>query len=190
VLRDPDPLLSLRAAVAVCDAIGDRIDGAAVRVKWPNDIVVGERLAKLAGILSEGRPQEGWAVLGIGINVAVQAEELPPELQATAASLGRPPGEIEPLLAELLQALELRLSEPPQTVLDAWRARDALYGCQIVWEAPDPAGTGMRRQSGRARGIDEHGQLLVRLPGGTTRRLGAGEVRLRACSRSSPPWRS
>src|SRR5260221_7924019 len=43
-------------------------------IKWPNDIVFNEReqLAKLAGILVEARPQEGWAVIGIGINVAVE----------------------------------------------------------------------------------------------------------------------
>src|SRR5438309_2175346 len=74
VLRDPPRLLPLLAAVAVCDAVAEPTQGMA-RVKWPNDIVVPgavvggdeERLAggrpalsKLAGILAEGRPQEGW----------------------------------------------------------------------------------------------------------------------------------
>ena len=78
MLREPPPLLPLIAAVAVCDVAGNE-----ARVKWPNDIVFarGGRLAKLAGILIEGRPQEGWAVLGIGINVAVRVEELPVELR-------------------------------------------------------------------------------------------------------------
>src|SRR5580693_8726010 len=94
VLRDPPAQLPLIAAVAVCDAVG-----AYARVKWPNDVVVeraGDRsplpggaseLAKLAGILVEGRPQERWAVLGIGGNVAVRIDELPLELRAGAASL-------------------------------------------------------------------------------------------------------
>ena len=44
-------------------------------LKWPNDIVLAANgLAKLAGILVEGRPQDGWAVLGIGLNVAVDFE--------------------------------------------------------------------------------------------------------------------
>jgi BirA family biotin operon repressor/biotin-[acetyl-CoA-carboxylase] ligase len=175
VLRDPDPLLSLRAAVAVCDVVGEL-----ARIKWPNDIVVGDRLAKLAGILVEGRPQEGWAVLGIGVNVAVRVEELPTELQAAAASLGRPSSEIEPLLTELLRALGRRLSETPRAVLDAWRTRDALYGHEIQWQAPDPVRTGMRQQSGRAEGVDEHGRLLVALDKGTHAALSAGEVHLRA----------
>ena len=97
------------AAVAVCD-----VAGAEARVKWPNDVVVarGDSLAKLAGILIEGRPQEGWAVLGVGLNVAVRVEELPPELRDTAASLGRPSEAIEPLLARLLVALE----QPPRRI--------------------------------------------------------------------------
>ena len=85
LLRDPPPLLPLIAAVAVCDVAGDD-----ARVKWPNDIVFarGGRLAKLAGILIEGRPQEGWAVLGIGVNVAVRGGGAAGELRDTAASLG------------------------------------------------------------------------------------------------------
>src|SRR5262245_30573188 len=83
-------LLPLVAAVAVCDAAGER-----ARVKWPNDIVIEQAggsdrlagLAKLAGILIEGRPQAGWAVLGIGLNVAVRVDDLPAELHATAATL-------------------------------------------------------------------------------------------------------
>ena len=46
---------------------------------------------KVAGILAEGRPQEGWAVLGIGMNVALDVADLPPELHATAATLGLTP---------------------------------------------------------------------------------------------------
>src|SRR5271166_112315 len=69
VLRAPPPLLPLIAAVAVCDVAGQD-----ARIKWPNDIVLERdaRLAKLAGILVEGRPQEGWAILGVGLNVAVE----------------------------------------------------------------------------------------------------------------------
>ena len=83
LLRDPPALLPLIAAVAVCEVAGEE-----ALIKWPNDIVVAP-FAKLAGILVESRPQEGWAVLGIGVNVAVRIEELPPELWSTAATLGR-----------------------------------------------------------------------------------------------------
>ncbi len=165
LLREPPTLLPLVGAVAVCDVVGDD-----ARIKWPNDIVVarGARLAKLAGILIEGRPQEGWAVLGIGVNVAVRVEELPVELRDTAASLGLPSEELEPLLARLLMALQQRLGEPPAKVLDAWRARDALRGREISWA----------KGHGRADGIDGNGRLIVELSGGGHTTLDAGEVHL------------
>lgn len=167
-------LLQLAAAVAVCDVAGPE-----ARVKWPNDVVVVERgadpatpppLAKLAGILAEGRPQAGWAVLGIGVNVAVNLEELPPELQRRAASLQEPPEAVEPLLRRLLGALEQRLREPPQTMLAAWGARDALRGREIDWT----------HGHGRAEGVDASGGLVVLRGDGVRETLSAGEVHLRS----------
>ena len=64
LLRDPPELLPLTAAVAVAEVCGP-----AARIKWPNDILLpnaGEAPAKVAGILCETRPQENWAVVGIG----------------------------------------------------------------------------------------------------------------------------
>jgi BirA family biotin operon repressor/biotin-[acetyl-CoA-carboxylase] ligase len=171
LLREPPELLPLLAAVAVCDVVG-----AQARLKWPNDVVV-ERprvdadapaLAKLAGILVEGRPQEGWAVLGVGLNVAVRTEELPPELRDTAATLGLPREQVEPLLARLLAALERRLAEPAARTLEAWRTRDALRGREVIWAAG----------RGRAVGVDGAGRLLVSLAGGGQTALDAGEVHL------------
>jgi BirA family biotin operon repressor/biotin-[acetyl-CoA-carboxylase] ligase len=205
LLRDAPPLLPLIAAVAVSD-----VAGAATRIKWPNDVVVelarkraeesaDDRappgLAKLAGILVEGRPQEGWAVLGIGLNVAVRLEDLPAELrprqadtageagaagEAAAAGVARPgsglpaatlglePADVEPMLARLLDALERRLAEPARATLDAWRERDALYGREVAWA----------QGHGRAEGIDGNGRLIVALADGGHAALGAGEVHL------------
>ena len=127
-------LLPLIAAVAVCDVAGED-----ALIKWPNDVVIvrspDRPPAKLAGILVEGRPQAGWAVLGIGLNVAVRIEELPVELRAGAATLGRGPEAIEPTLERLLAALARRLADPPERTLDAWRSRDALRGREIAWSS-------------------------------------------------------
>jgi BirA family biotin operon repressor/biotin-[acetyl-CoA-carboxylase] ligase len=171
VLRTPPPLLPLIAAIAVCDVAGDQ-----AQIKWPNDVVLarGEELAKLAGILAEGRPyphghtQEGWAVLGIGLNVAVQIDELPLELHETAATLGRAASEIEPTLAQLLDALAVRLSQRSEQTLQAWRERDALRGRDVRWSSG----------AGRAEGIDGAGRLVVALVGGGRATLDAGEVHL------------
>jgi len=161
VLRAYDPLLPLRAGLAVAD-----VAGSAALVKWPNDVLLGGR--KLAGVLVEARPQDGWAVLGVGINVAVEIAELPPDVRERAATLGRPPDALDTTLAELLAHLERRLDEPAADCLAALRARDALRDRPVRWA--DGEGTGA--------GIDDAGALLVRLADGTTRTIDAGEVHL------------
>jgi BirA family biotin operon repressor/biotin-[acetyl-CoA-carboxylase] ligase len=190
LVRSPPRMLPLIAALAVCDAVGDE-----ARIKWPNDLVVetgarqGDRaqLAKLGGILVEARPQEGWAVLGIGVNVAVDLDQLPAELRGPAAAgapedsplpaatLGLPREAIEPTLSRLLGALERRMGEPDEETLDAWRSRDALFGREISW-------AGGR---GRAHGIDGTGRLVITLPDGGQTTLSAGEVHVRPVSARS-----
>src|SRR5215217_9404182 len=126
LLRDYDVLLPLRAGLAVADLAGD-----AALVKWPNDVLLDGR--KLAGVLVEARPREGWAVLGVGVNVAVDVADLPPAVRGRAATLGRAPEELEIALAELLGHLEARLAEPPGDALAALRARDALRDRPVSW---------------------------------------------------------
>jgi BirA family transcriptional regulator, biotin operon repressor / biotin---[acetyl-CoA-carboxylase] ligase len=163
VLRSPERMLPLAAAVAVADTVGS---GAAI--KWPNDVLLDG--GKVAGILAEARPQDGWAVLGIGLNVAVRRSDFPPGLRATAATLALEPRDVEPVLARLLGALERALALDTPALLDAWRARDALLGREIAWADGH----------GRAAGIDGEGRLIVELPGGGRTALEAGEVHLRA----------
>jgi BirA family biotin operon repressor/biotin-[acetyl-CoA-carboxylase] ligase len=161
VLRDPPALLPLEAALAVAE-----VAGAGAQIKWPNDVLLDGR--KVAGILAEGRPQDGWAVLGIGLNVAARIEDLPPELHDTAGTLGLEPAALEPTLDRLLAALERTLALDEATLLDAYRARDALRGREVSWA------TGR----GRAAGIDGEGRLVVELPEGGRTTLSAGEVHL------------
>jgi BirA family biotin operon repressor/biotin-[acetyl-CoA-carboxylase] ligase len=161
VLRDPPPLLAILAGVAVAELVGPE-----AMLKWPNDVLAGGR--KVGGILIEGRPQEDWAVLGIGINVALRLGELPAELRDSAGTLGLDADAIEPLLARLLELLEHWLARPPADVLAAWRERDALLGLELRW----------REGSGTGAGIDQQGRLIVTLDDGSERVLDAGEVHL------------
>jgi BirA family transcriptional regulator, biotin operon repressor / biotin---[acetyl-CoA-carboxylase] ligase len=161
LVRDPPRLLPLIAAVAVADTAGRE-----ARIKWPNDVQLEGR--KVAGILVEGRPQEHWAVLGIGLNVAVRLDDLPVELHDTAATMGREPREVERVLRELLAALGDWLEAGEDAVLAAWRRRDALRGHEVRWSAGE----------GTAEGVDEDGRLLVALASGETTALDAGEVHL------------
>lgn len=170
VLRDPPRLLPMLAALAVAD-VADRFDaaGRAAAIKWPNDVLLDGR--KVAGILAEGRPQEGWVVLGIGINVAVAEDGFPPELRATATSLGRAPADVEPVLAALLERLDAWLAAPAAEAMDAYRARDALAGREIVWNGG----------RGTALGIADDGRLRVHPAAageGEELLLDAGEVHL------------
>ena len=153
ILRSPTDALPLAAAVAVCEALP--VEAA---IKWPNDIWVGR--AKVAGILVEARPQEGWAVLGIGVNV----RDAPAIEHVT--SLNSAIDAVE-LLERLLLALDGWLTRPLPEVLAAWRSRDALLGETVRWQ----------NGSGKGVGIDESGALLVDTDSGRVA-LNAGEVHL------------
>ena len=161
VLHHPPPLLPLLAAVAVAE-----VAGRAAQIKWPNDVLLDR--AKVAGILVEGRPQQGWAVLGIGLNVAVRMSDLPPQLRDRAASLGLEPSALPTVLAELISGLERWLSAPAPSVLDAWRSRDALLGQTVSWA----------QGQGVAAGIDGNGRLVIERAAGGRETLDAGEVHL------------
>jgi BirA family transcriptional regulator, biotin operon repressor / biotin---[acetyl-CoA-carboxylase] ligase len=160
VLREPPRLLPLAAGVAVAELAGPE-----AKLKWPNDVLLDGR--KVAGILVEGRPQEHWAVVGIGVNVAVAPEDLPVELRDRAGTLGLDPSAIEPTLARLLALLERWIATSADDVLNAVRGRDALLGQPVRWA--DGAGVG--------GGIDGDGRLVV-VTGEGQVTLNAGEVHL------------
>ena len=158
VVRGAHDLLPLRAAVAVADVCGER-----AAIKWPNDVLLDGR--KVAGILVEARPQEDWAVVGIGLNVAVDVARLPAELHDRAGTLGLEPASVEAVLARLLGGLDSVLAADRGALLARYRELDALAGQRIAWSGGE----------GVASGIDADGRLLV--DGGRVA-LDAGEVHL------------
>jgi BirA family biotin operon repressor/biotin-[acetyl-CoA-carboxylase] ligase len=172
---DQAPLLPLAVPLAVCEA-AEAVAPLRCQVKWPNDIWIDER--KVSGVLVEARPDEGWAVVGVGLNVAITEDEFPPELRETAISLlpteaegGLPPGGapgVRRALSALNEALGRWLEATNDEVLSAYRARDALCGRRISWEGGE----------GVAEEIDERGHLVVEKGDGERVALGAGEVHL------------
>ncbi len=178
-------LLPLAAPLAVCGAAEELEPGIECSVKWPNDVWVEER--KLAGVLIEARPQAGWAVIGVGLNLSISRDEFPPDLREKAVSLFDPskggwgrgrrslpavaPATLAPtpLLATkvLSRHLERWVEADTDAVLAAWRERDGLRGREIAWDGG----------SGVADGIDDRGYLVVATAAGTVV-LGAGEVHL------------
>lgn len=176
-LGPQDALLPLAVPLAVCEAAEELEPGIECGVKWPNDVQIDGR--KLAGVLIESRPQDGWAVIGVGLNLAIAPGEFPPELRKTATSLSiEREGRLSPRglqttlawrAAEALSGrLERWLGADQGSVLDAWRRRDALRGREVAWEGG----------SGVAAGVDDRGYLVVVSPGGERVAVGAGEVHL------------
>jgi BirA family biotin operon repressor/biotin-[acetyl-CoA-carboxylase] ligase len=163
-LDERNALLPLAVPLAVCEAAEELEPGLACGVKWPNDVQVAGR--KLAGVLIEARPQDGWGVIGVGLNLAIAAEEFPPELRESAVSLSGTAAD------ESTEALNRRLSDwvgaEPEAVLRAWRGRDALRGREVSWDGG----------SGVADGVDDRGYLVVVIPGGERIAVGAGEIHL------------
>jgi len=173
--------LPLGVPLAVCEAAEQLNPNLECKVKWPNDIHVEGR--KLAGVLIEARPQDGWAVLGIGLNLTIEQDEFPSDLRDRATSIynsdqrtgGRGSAGPSPLLSAgpppvgpLNQRLEHWVNAPSAEVLSEWRKRDALKGREVAWE----------KGSGVADGIDDRGYLVVVTPSGDRITIGAGEVHL------------
>src|SRR6185503_12634420 len=107
--------------VAVCEAC-EAVAAVTCRVKWPNDVWVEGR--KVAGVLIEARPQDAWAVIGVGLNVAVEPAEFPPELRETATAIGGG-ATVPAALAALNRRLGGWTGAAAAEVLAAFRERDA-----------------------------------------------------------------
>jgi BirA family transcriptional regulator, biotin operon repressor / biotin---[acetyl-CoA-carboxylase] ligase len=186
-LEERHMTLPLAVPLAVSEAAEQLNPHLECKVKWPNDIHVEGR--KLAGVLIEARPQDGWAVIGVGLNLTISQNEFPPDLRHTAASIfaargidreggssgpspllsGGPPLPVPSTAAEVLsQHLDSWVQAEPDEVLAAWRERDALRGREVEWDGG----------SGVADGVDDRGYLVVLAPGGDRIAVGAGEVHL------------
>jgi BirA family biotin operon repressor/biotin-[acetyl-CoA-carboxylase] ligase len=163
-------LLPLAVPLAVCEAV-EALSSRECRVKWPNDVWIGE--SKAGGVLLEARPSD-WAVIGIGLNLAIEPAEFPPDLRWPATSVGQGVTAAA-ALAGIDERLGLLVDAAPRRVLEEFAARDALRGREIHWEG---GGGDFPSGAGRAEGIDDHGNLLVSTADGQRLSLGAGEVQL------------
>jgi BirA family biotin operon repressor/biotin-[acetyl-CoA-carboxylase] ligase len=162
-------LLPLAVPVAVCEAV-ESLAPVSAQIKWPNDVWIDQ--AKVAGVLIEARPPD-WAVIGIVLNVAIEAEEFPDDLRWPATSVGHG-ADVDAARLAICAALGRWVEAPQAEALDAFRARDALAGRGVEW-----TGTGNEDGEGTAAGIDDRGNLLVDLPSGETLALGSGEISVR-----------
>jgi BirA family transcriptional regulator, biotin operon repressor / biotin---[acetyl-CoA-carboxylase] ligase len=169
------PWLPLLAGYAVDKTL--KAHGYDAGVKWPNDVLIAD--GKVAGILVERieTPDGPAAVVGIGLNVSLTADELPvPTATSLALVSGSAPDRTQ-LLVDLLSGL--------REAYDAWQAGGDLSGMRLL-ESYSAACVTLGREVrvelpggqalvGRASGIDPGGRLVVEGPDGPTP-VGAGDV--------------
>jgi len=186
-------LCTAAVALAAADA-GVAVAGVQAELKWPNDLVVGER--KLAGVLAESLPDHDRpaVVVGLGLNVGwpapdgrpIGATGLPgdhpepsPELLGAATSLWREsatpaPPDVDAVLDAVLAGLEPRLADLEtadgrRRVMDEYRRRCATLGRQVRVDGHDESLVGL------AVDVDDAGHLVLQTPEGR-RRVAAGDV--------------
>ena len=171
--REAYARLPLAVPLAVCRACA--AEGVDARIKWPNDVWVGER--KLSGMLIDGETGPGGltAYAGIGLNVNADPTA-DPALRDTAASLSRELGrEVarEPLLARICDELEAALALPEAELLEAYRALSLVLGRCVTVEEADGA------YAARAVAIAPDGALVVEREGGERLAVLAADVSVR-----------
>ncbi|MBB4914189.1 biotin--[acetyl-CoA-carboxylase] ligase [Streptosporangium saharense] len=162
-------LVGLAAASAV-----RRVAEIEARLKWPNDLLVGER--KLAGILAERI--DSAVVVGVGLNVSLRADELPVETATSLAVENAVCADRDPLVRAVLREIETHYREWSQADGDAdacglraaYLGLSATVGREVRVELP-----GERVLTGLATGVDGEGHLLVESQG-SVHTLGAGDV--------------
>jgi BirA family transcriptional regulator, biotin operon repressor / biotin---[acetyl-CoA-carboxylase] ligase len=149
-------------------------------IKWPNDILIGGK--KVAGILTELSAELDRVkhiTLGIGVDVNVDANELPPEVRKIATSLKIESGEKisrAELATEILRELDKDYAKicagKFSEVADEWEAGCATIGKNVTVQVGD------RKICGRAESLDDDGALLVRTEHGHLERVIGGDVTL------------
>lgn len=167
-------------AIEAVDAVDAAEPKANVGIKWPNDLVVGEK--KLAGILSEVGTKGGnvdWCVVGIGLNVNHEASDFPNGLQSRATSLNvlcDRTFELQPILVEMVERTGVWyrtfLDQGMSTLLAAWRERSIILGREVRLE------TAGETYVGEAVAIEDNGGLRIRMEGGVEEVLHAGDIQL------------
>ena len=154
--------------LAVCEAI-EAVAPVACRIKWPNDVWLEAR--KVAGVLIEARPP-GWAVIGIGLNVAIADDEFPADLRWPATSIGHGV-EVGTVRAAGSGRSARWVEAPERRVLAAFADRDALAGAKVEWEGGRPTPAEASRPGSTSAAT------CRRVDGGGRLSLGSGEVQLR-----------
>ena len=183
ILRPPiaprhAPQLTFLSAAAVARAIAE-ITGLTPTVKWPNDVLLdGFKVAGLLNELDAETERIRYLILGVGVNVNMQAEQFPDDLRYPASSLAIASGaQVSRLLftRTLLEQVDRLYNqyqrEGFEPIMQAWQEYFVLTGQQVEVDCQG------RLLRGRVVGLDEDGALLLQLSDGCQERVLAGDVR-------------
>lgn len=164
-------------ALALVGALQKR--GITAQIKWPNDVLIDER--KMAGILIESvwtGAEVDSVVLGMGINVTVEAIPPAAELTFPATSIesqsGAPVDRLELLRDVLTELIDWRGKMGADEFLSAWEAALAFRGQTVRVQLRE-----VEQIVGQVAGLDPDGSLRLRLPDGQIRGVHVGDVHLR-----------
>ena len=178
--------ISVASAVALRRAIQSET-GLKPEIKWPNDLLVGGK--KVAGILTELNAELdhiNYVILGIGVDVNLNASDFPAELRKTATSLKLEldsavsrPGLAAAILRELDVEYQLLAARNFAEIANEWESHCTTLGRRISIKIGD------RQISGRAECLDEDGALLLRTEHGHLERVMGGDVTIEKPSAAS-----
>jgi BirA family biotin operon repressor/biotin-[acetyl-CoA-carboxylase] ligase len=166
------PWLGLLVSLAVTSAVR-RVAEVPALVKWPNDVLIEDR--KLAGILLE-RVEGPAAIVGMGLNVTLRADERPHPAATSLALEGAATTDRVTVLAAVLRELATRYQEwvaaagDPAVILPDYQELSATIGRSVRVELPDG-----KFLEGKATGLDADGRLVVDAADGP-HSLAAGDV--------------
>lgn len=162
---------ALRRAIAVQTRLKPKI-------KWPNDILLGHR--KVAGILTELKAEldrVNYVILGIGVDVNLDATDFPPDVRKLATSLQAELGQSVPraeLAVGILRELDADYARVSvgdfAAVAEEWESHCTTLGHDVIIR------TGERQIRGRAEALGEEGALLLRTEHGHLERIVGGDV--------------
>ena len=161
-----------------------RTAGAAVRLKWPNDVLSDDARAKVGGILVEIVQLDArrtWVVTGIGINLRA-ADQLSAQWGraiADVAALGAPQADAVELAAAIVAELEARVAvfvaDGFAPFVEDFNAAHAFHGRPVVLTQD-----GAPASHGVCVGVDARGEVLIRGADGAVAHVLSGEVSMAA----------
>lgn len=170
------PQLTLVTGVAVAETLNQEC-GLNIGIKWPNDILIGDK--KVSGILTEVETKKGevdFVLVGIGIDLNMDVSIFPPNLRGGATSLK---AELEreiqgaELVQRFLQRFELLYTQFEEgkfrEILTEWRKLSSTIGKYVEVHKKG------RTVYGEAVGVNKDGKLILELDDGTLRKVVSGE---------------